>query len=147
MVDLAPTLLDILDVPVVADFRGQSWWSRTGIRRRNRPVVTECVHGSTNPFHRGNRIGPRILSLRKDNYKLVSDFSAGSYQLFDLAADPQERNPLSEDSLLAVRKQMLDWTRKHVAESYQSRDSNRRVAVQLRDLRLEWAQPAASVGS
>jgi arylsulfatase A-like enzyme len=145
LIDLAPTLLDVLDMPAPADFRGRSCW-RHVIENRSwdRPVITECVHGCTNPFRRENRVGPRILAVRKGSYKLVVDFAAGQEQLFDLKADPYEKNPLGLETAKPVRRMLLECARKHVAESHKSRDFDRRMGSQLRELRLEWAHSDSS---
>jgi len=148
LIDLAPTLLDILDVPAPEDFRGRSCWSAV---QKNQPltgpVITECVHGCSNPFHRGKRLGPRILAVRKGNYKLVIDFSSGKDQLFDLESDPLEKSPFPPTVSAEIRRELLEYARKHVAESHKARDFDRRQAMQLHDLRLEWAHSAANIAN
>ena len=148
LIDLAPTLLDMLDLPAPADFRGRSCWS--AVRKNQplaRPVITECVYGCSNPFHRDKRLGPRILAVRKGNYKLVVDFSSRNDQLFDLESDPIEKAPLPPAACNQIRRQLLDCARKHVAESHKARDFDRRQAMQLHDLRLEWAHSAANIAN
>lgn len=143
LIDLAPTLLDVLDLPVPADFRGRSRWK--AVQRQDHfedPAITECVYGCTNPFRREGRLGPRILAVRKNNFKLIVDFASGGEDLFDLHSDPAEMNPLPPDAHAAVRKGLLDSARRHIAESRKSRDFDRRNAMLLRDLRLEWAHSA-----
>ena len=144
LVNLAPTLLEILDIPSPADFRGRSCWAKFGDPASERPAITEAVYGCSNPFHRESRSSPRILAVRKGNHKLVMDFSSGVEQLFDLNADPCESTPLAHGTARSERKELLEIARKHVAESHKSRDFDRRNATLLRDLRLEWAHPAAS---
>ncbi len=143
LIDLAPTLLDVLGVPAPAEFRGQSWWG--GIRKnriRSRPVVTECVYGCTNPFRPSNRMGPRVLAVQSGQHKLVLNFSQGTETLFDLDSDPTERNPLPLPHPAA--KDLFAAAKHHLVESTKARDFDRREASLLRDLRLEWAHPAAS---
>ena len=144
LIDLAPTLLDILQTPSPADFRGRSCWSQLSENRSwDRTVVTECVRGCTNPYRRENRVGPRILAVRKGNHKLVVDFSAGEDQLFDLQSDPREMHSLPLDTAKPVRRLLLESARQHIAESHKSRDFDRRLSAQLRELRLDWAHPTA----
>jgi arylsulfatase A-like enzyme len=142
MLDLAPTLLDMLDISAPADFRGRTWWNSPPLSRRVWPTITECVRACTNPFHREGRLGPRLLAVRKDNYKLVLDFSSGDDQVFDLESDPKELSTIPRGSAKEIRKELLQCARRHVAESHQSRDFDRRQTAQLRDLRLEWAHSA-----
>jgi arylsulfatase A-like enzyme len=148
LIDLVPTLLDVLDIPPPADFRGRSCWSAA---QRNlpltRPVITECVHGCSNPFRRDKRLGPRILAVRKGNHKLVIDFSSETEQLFDLESDPCERSPLAVDTFREMRRDLLDCARKHVVESHKARDFDRQQAMQLRDLRLEWAHSSPNIAN
>ncbi len=143
LLDLAPTLVDLLEIPIPQDFRGRSCWSQVAENRSwDRAVFTECVHGCSNPFRPENRVGPRILAVRKNSHKLIVDFSSGTEQLFDLSFDPNEHSPLPLEVAKSVRRDLLECAKKHVAESYQSRDIDRRLDSQLHDLRLEWAHPA-----
>lgn len=144
LLDLAPTLLDVVDIPSPAEFRGRSCWKslRKG-ENWDRAVITECVRGCTNPFYRENRMGSRVLAVRKGPHKLVLNFSGGGEALFDLAADPSERDPLPTDALKPIRKELLHYGRKHLSESHKSRDFDTRQAMQVRDLRIEWAHSAA----
>jgi arylsulfatase A-like enzyme len=145
-VDVAPTLLDILDLPAPADFRGRSsWGSVTSNRRWERHAITECVQGCTNPFQTNKRMGSRVVSIRKREHKLVMHFSAGREEFFDLTTDHGERNPIPPGQNDPSRRELLKLARKHVAESRKSRDFDRRRALLLRDLRLEWAHSATQV--
>lgn len=144
LVDLAPTLLDVVGIPSPAEFRGRSCWkSLRSSESWDRVVITECVRGCTNPFYRENRLGNRILAVRRGPHKLVLNFSDGRDVLFDLAADPSERHPLPADALKGVREELLQHGRRHLSESHKSRDFDTRQAMQVRDLRLEWAHSAA----
>jgi arylsulfatase A-like enzyme len=144
LLDLAPTALDIVGVPGPADFRGRSVWGqlRNG-RLQQRPVLSECVFDCSNPFYPGHRLGPRILSVRLGQYKLVINFASGSTALYDLSRDPEETSPLPLGAAEDVRRQLLQHARRHLAESSQSRDFDRRVASQVREYRLELARSAA----
>lgn len=143
LIDLAPTLLDVLDIASPADFRGRSCWNRLP-HQGWPPAITEAVHGCSNPFHRENRMGSRILAIRKGSYKLVIHFGSGEEKLFELNSDPRELTPLPAGTAGPARRELLECARRHVAESHKSRDFDRRNSVLLRDLRLEWAHPAAS---
>jgi arylsulfatase A-like enzyme len=145
LIDLAPTLLDVLDAPAPGEFRGRSCWPQLAENAVwDRAVITECVRGCTNPFQREKRVGPRILAVRKRNHKLVVNFAAGAERLFDLKSDPQENRPLPLEAEKPVRRALLDLARKHVAESRKARDFDRRMGSQLREIRIEWAHSASS---
>ena len=146
LLDLAPTALDIVGVPSPADFRGRSVWGqlRNG-KLQERPVVSECVLDCSNPFYPRDRLGPRILSVRLGQYKLVMNFASGSTTLYDLDRDPEETTPLPLGAAEEVRRKLLQHARRHLVESSQSRDFDRRLASQVREYRLELARSAAHV--
>jgi arylsulfatase A-like enzyme len=143
LMDLAPTLLDVAGIPGPAEFRGRSLWGqlRKG-KFLERPVVSECVYDCTNPYYPKDRMGPRLLAIRLNQYKLVLDFAAGSDQLYDLSRDPGEKSPLAIREAAEVRQKLLTTAKRHLVESCQSRDFDRRMASQVREYRLELARPA-----
>jgi arylsulfatase A-like enzyme len=140
LIDLSPSLLEGLRIPAPGSFRGHSCWNQI-LRGEtwNRPVLTECVHGCTNPFRRKDRLGPRILAVRSGRFKLVVNFCSSVEHLFDLQHDSGEHSPLPLDAQKTARRELLEIARQHLAESRQSRDFNQRFDTKLRDLRLEWA--------
>jgi len=144
LVDLAPTVLDVLSVPSPADFRGRSRWMSAEQASQENTVITEAVCGCTDPFRAEKRVGPRILAVRKGSSKLVIDFAKGSEQFFDLRSDPLEENPIFSPAGNPEYRDLLQAARKHLAESHKSRDFDRRNAALLRELRLEWAHPVAN---
>jgi arylsulfatase A-like enzyme len=145
LIDLAPTLLEVLGLPAPASFQGRSRWLQVASGKEwEKPVITECVHGCSNPFFSEKRIAPRILAVRSGRYKLVLDFNSNSEHLFDLVSDPGERNALTPNQLVTIRRELLQHARKHLVESEKSRDFDRRFESQLRDLRIEWAHSARS---
>jgi arylsulfatase A-like enzyme len=145
LLHLAPTLLDLMEIPIPGSFRGSSYLPalRDG-KSVNADAVVECVSDCSNPFVVENRLRPRLLAVRESRYKLVLDFNSPMReQLFDLEADPGERHPLAansnDESEKMVRRRLLERARQHLNESISSRDSAHRLAARLRDVRLEWA--------
>jgi arylsulfatase A-like enzyme len=138
LLHLAPTLLDLAEVPTPASFRGRSHAEllRTG-KSWEGDAIVECVAGCTNPFVKENRLLARVLAVREKRYKMVFDFNSVTEQLFDLEADAGELRPLPPDAEKAVRKRLLDRARQHLSDSSRSRDDDYRLAARLRDLRLE----------
>jgi arylsulfatase A-like enzyme len=144
LIDLAPTLLDVLGCPAPATFRGRSRWEQISDGGEwEKPVFTECAYGCTNPFHSENRLASRILAVRKGQLKLIVNFSTGSEQLFDLKSDPHEQNAFAADEQITIRRELWALARKHLVESQKSRDFEHRLQSQLRDLRIEWAHSTA----
>ena len=146
LVHLAPTLLDVLGVGTPESFRGRSRWQqlRDG-KGWDKSVITECVTGATNPFHRKNRLGPRILAVRDKRYKLVYDLGMGQEYLFDLERDPKELHPLPSHVEPLVRGRLLSDAKQHLAQSLERRDQQLRYRALLQELMLEWRTPAPAV--
>ena len=93
IMDVAPTLLDLVGVGAPQSFRGRSL--RPALEGRSlavRPVVAEL-------FQEGEAPDPRqqhVLAIvdGTDKYLVRTD---GTVERYDLAADPQERSPLATD--------------------------------------------------
>lgn len=150
LIDLAPTLLDTLDIPAPASFRGRSCWENLkNDQGWERPVITECACGCTNPFRTETRLSSRLLAVRKGDYKLVMNFATGSDQLLKFGRDFGEASPLPLGADAKVRKQLLEIAKKHVTESLRSRDLDLRFAAEARELRSKWVQrtPAGATES
>ncbi len=144
LIDLAPTLFDMLDLPAPASFRGHSCWRKlVAAEPWDFPVLTECAYACTNPFISEKRLAARILAVRKREYKLIINFALGTDELYDLSSDPGEMNPLPAEIAADVRRNLLQCAKKHVAESRASRDSDLRLAAQTRELRAQWARAEA----
>jgi arylsulfatase A-like enzyme len=139
LLHLAPTLLDLTDVPIPGSFRGRSHAAllRTG-KSWESDAVIENIAGCSNPFVREKRLQARLLAVREARYKMVVDFGAASETLYDLEADPGELRPLPADAEKPVRRRLLDRARRHLSDSLGGRELEYRMAARLRDLRLEW---------
>jgi arylsulfatase A-like enzyme len=139
LVDLAPTLLEILDVPAPGGFRGRARWSRVlSGRDWEEPAITENVD-CANPLRSSDRMKARILSVRERCFKLIIDFGCGKDWLFDLGRDPQELSPIPAAQEKEARRRLLEFARLHLATSLESRDGDFRLGGQLRNISLEWA--------
>jgi len=143
MLHLAPTLLDAAQLSAPKSFQGRSYWEqlRQG-ESFDGLAISECVAGCTNPYRPENRIGPRVLSVRESRFKLILHFDPAAEDLYDLEADPGEQAPLATTAQNAVRRRLLEIAREHLSRSIEGRDWRTRVQVRLRELRLEWKNPA-----
>jgi arylsulfatase A-like enzyme len=139
LLDLAPTLLEAAEITTPSDFQGTSRWPqiRHGLDHES-VAITECVAGCTNPFHRKDRMGPRVLSIREERFKLILNFDPAREWLYDLEADPGEQAPLNATAEKAVRRRLLEIAREHLHNSARLQDGKQRLRTRLRDLRLEW---------
>ena len=91
---------------------------------------------------RRSRIGPRVLSVRESRFKLMLHFDPLSEQLYDLEADPGEQAPLAPGAQKPVRRRLLEIAREHLRQSSERRDGKARLQARLRELQLEWKNPA-----
>jgi arylsulfatase A-like enzyme len=143
LLNLAPTLLDAAGLPIPSTFRGRSSWAqvREGALLDG-TAISECVAGCNNPLRIENRLGPRVLAVREARYKLVLEFDPPADRLYDLEADPGERQPLPATAEKPVRRRLLQCAREHLRGSSRERDVGSRLQARLRELRLEWARSA-----
>jgi arylsulfatase A-like enzyme len=151
---LAPTLLEILDVPAPESFQGTSLWRRLQQGDLPRgdlqlddlqldvpwedPAITECVYGCTNPLRQQDRLGARLLSARTARHKLVIRIEPGAVEeLYDLEGDPHEERPLAPGVQMEVRRRLLYTIRSHMQKISDQRNATMRLKARLRDLRIE----------
>jgi arylsulfatase A-like enzyme len=136
---LAPTLLEILDVGIPESFEGKSMWGHLCHESDwEEPAVTECVPGCMNPYQADSRNAPRLLSIRTERYKLIMSFASSvQEQLYDLEADPLERQPIPPDVGQKAREHLLKAGQEHLRKTSESRDAMARLKFRLRDIRVE----------
>lgn len=104
LLDVAPTVLDLVGVETPAGMTGTSWAGlvRGGPPPPPRPLLLELFE---------NQVGGReLLAVVDGDRKLVRDLSAWTVAGFDLAADPGERAPLSDSRTLDELVRTLDAT-------------------------------------
>ncbi|HEY3500277.1 MAG TPA: sulfatase [Polyangiaceae bacterium] len=100
-VDLAPTILELLGVPVPPDFQGKSlvpelFGADPEVRE---PILVELAEDSHNPPRR---------AIVHGSYKLI-EFERGRLELYDLSRDPDEKHDVAAErpAELADMKQRL----------------------------------------
>jgi len=86
-IDLAPTILELMGVPIPSEFQGRSLVAelRGGPAESREPIVVELAEDSHNPKRRGLILG---------DYKII-DFGRGKFQLYNLKKDPGELQDLA----------------------------------------------------
>ena len=106
-IDLAPTVLDLMGVPVPTDFQGKSLVPelRGQAPESREPILVELTEDSHNP--------PRRALLSGD-YKII-DFGRSKFQLYDLRSDPGELKDLAKE-----RPEELARMRKALEERYRT---------------------------
>jgi arylsulfatase A-like enzyme len=90
LVDVMPTVLDLLGLPPLPDADGRSLV----------PLLRDEEDGDRVAFSRVTRKGPDRVSVRRDGFKLIREVGPeglGRAELYDLAADPGERHDLAAE--------------------------------------------------
>ncbi len=142
LLHLGPTLLQAAAGSTPTEFVGHSHWQQLQAGKRVDSIaISECVADCTNPFHPENRMGHRVLCVTDSRFKLVFSFQANKEVLYDLEEDPGEQKPLPSDAQRPVRRGLLEIAREHLRRSEQ-RDPAPRLKARLRELQLEWNNPA-----
>jgi arylsulfatase A-like enzyme len=96
LIDVAPTVLDLLGAPIPAEFQGRSL---LGPQARMALFFTDYSMGR--------------LGLADGRWKCILEVESGRSKLFDLAADPGESNDLAErfpERVQAYRDHLLAWS-------------------------------------
>lgn len=139
LLHLAPTLLDAVGHAAPRQFQGRSYWQKLQKEDEEKDAaLVECVAGCTNPFRASDRLGPRILAVREQRYKLVLDFRSKATLLFDLESDPAESKPLPQEAEKPVRRRLLESALLHVRRSQQAPDPESQLKARLKELQFEW---------
>lgn len=97
--DVAPTLCNLLGVPIPEQFKGIpfAFDDQAFFVKNNRVVFAET-------FARGNR----KIGILRDKYKLIHDLKMERFFLFDLSEDPAEEEDLSETNTEVFQSLLAD---------------------------------------
>ena len=112
-VDILPTVLDLLDIPVSASIQGQSLVQLiTGGDFSERPAFTETTPGGYQAT--SEMMETRIRAMRTRKWKLIHTHGPGvdEYELYDLSLDPLERKDVAKahpEVLAEMRAALQKW--------------------------------------
>ena len=136
LVHLAPTLLDAVGLPVPAAFQGRSFWPQiVAGSHASEAAISESVGTGENPSRPEERIRPRVMAVRGDQYKLVIHFADKKESLYDLKNDPNELSPLPCGSKINVRAQLLQRALHHLRQTRKDRNDLLALRARLREIR------------
>ncbi len=93
LVDVAPTLLDLVGAPIPANMRGRSLWPRIQAGKAAppaapRPIFSELLPATAWPHH--------ATMMLDGNHKLIHRVSDRRWELYDLGSDPGEKKNLAD---------------------------------------------------
>ena len=108
LIDLAPTLLDLVGVRPPPDMQGQSLRPLLAGGRNLPGMRVRYMEGPRNNLEGAQ--GGRLIGARELNYKFIGREQGGDpNEIYDLARDPGEHKNLSANILLRTRgRQLLD---------------------------------------
>ena len=95
LIDTAPTILDLLGVPVPNEYQGLS-----ALRSRSAMSLFYTDYSLT------------LMGLRDGRWKYLYEMESGRSKLFDVAADPEESKDLASmhgDRVAAYRERVCEW--------------------------------------
>lgn len=137
LLDLAPTLLAAADLQIPPEFQGQSHWKNLQEGTPwHEPAISECVAGCNNPFSLDQRRGARLLAIREARYKLQLNFDTREQHLYDLQADPAEREPLPSAAAKPERRRLLQAALEHLRTNSARPTSEAFFRAHVRDIDL-----------
>ncbi len=113
LLDLAPTVLDLVEVPIPGTFQGRSLLPAVagGGEAGEAPVFAEAMHSGGRRSRMGIQDRFRVMACRTPAWKLISDDEGPREELYDLAHDPGERQ-----DLIAQRRDVADSLRQLLRE-------------------------------
>lgn len=113
ILDFAPTILDIAQVPIPEDMQGRSML----------PILRGEVPDDWRTsfyyhyFEQGEHNVPRHCGVRTQRYKLIHFYTTGEWELYDLETDPDEMKNIYHDpanaQLVTELKMELERLRQH----------------------------------
>ncbi len=139
LVDLLPTLLDLLELPASSENAGRTLvpaWDAGAGEERPRFALGE-KHTAFSKKKRTRFAHPISISLQTQKAKAVYDFDDRKIQYFDLVNDPQELRPLrapTQETRPPLGRQLSDWYKnlaKYEQRSGELSDEDRRQLESL----------------
>jgi arylsulfatase A-like enzyme len=123
LIDLAPTLLELLGVPIEA---GDAWQGRSLVPVLEgreavdpaRPIFLFRQHYE-HGYDSGTPVAGEQYAVRLGDWKLILGPEEGTRQLFDVARDPRERRDLAAEQperAAELERRIADWRRQHTRQ-------------------------------
>ena len=97
LLDLAPTIADLLDVEPAAEWQGQSFTSvLQGGTHERKYAISELSHRGSDGYGGDVRLEDVVMSVRTADWKYIRNKQKGSEELYDLSTDMAEEQNVLE---------------------------------------------------
>jgi arylsulfatase A-like enzyme len=108
LIDLAPTLIQLLGIAIPSSYQGQGRLSvlEGGATGRGEPAFAEAMHGGGRRSRMGTSDSYRILACRSSGWKYIRDEEGPIEELYHL-----ERDPAETENVADRRRDVLDSLR------------------------------------
>lgn len=133
LIDIMPTLLEILDMDIPESFQGESLLRLIKKGRANEiwPAFSEETHW-----------GDELKAVRDRCYKFITNDSLDTFELYNLCSDPGEKKDLAnmeKEKAREMRRRIIRWMRSNLGrvrkmKSEQSVDLDKKTRENLRSL-------------
>jgi arylsulfatase A-like enzyme len=94
--DLYPTILDLLDLPLIPEQHRDGKSLKPLLSGKNKKIEREALYFHFPHYHHINSMGPSG-AIRMGKYKLIEVFESGKTELYNLESDPGELHDLSKE--------------------------------------------------
>jgi len=92
-IDILPTILEICNIPIDPNYKKISGESLIPLINENHNLERVAISESGNPLQSGKPPKePNVVSIRKENFKLIINLHDNSFELYNLSNDPLEEN-------------------------------------------------------
>ena len=97
-IDITPTILNLLNIPIPEQFQGESLIPLImGYEKEDKTVYSKLK---------------TLVSVRRNDFKLIYDTKTNESELYDLRKDPKERINLAKENLLIteeLKDELIKW--------------------------------------
>ena len=112
--DLYPTILDLLDLPLIPDQHRDGLSLKNILNGEEKNLNRQALYFHLPHYHHINSMGP-AGAIRTGKYKLIEVFETGEVELYDLENDMGENTNLTSSNPLLAKKilsQLHEWQKK-----------------------------------
>jgi arylsulfatase A-like enzyme len=144
LIDLTPTVFDLLGLAIPADVRARSAWPiRPSGPQCPNLVVSEAIADCHNPWDESQRLGHRLLAIQGRRYKVEINFDTGQTSFFELHESSHEQPIADAACPLPERHRLLSEGLRHLRSQGSESTDRFRLRALISDVRRTLALKAS----